>query len=501
MAVDYNVVAGVTKAQSLVDLKVALDELARIMNGEAPREASTQQAIAMWRAAGDGVQLAAQNLQTHTNDLMSSWRTPDNAPQFEASIQRSRASLNDASGRIAAQEGTNENGGVATMLTQVVTAIQQARKEVTETGNEARTRIATAQQIVDNIMLDPGVVTREELEKPHVDSIRPVAARGGQALNLLGTIYEATGKAITSAAEGLKWDGPGAEPGAGGPRSAAPGGAPNTAGTDPGQGADPGGAAPEDAAPGGAPAGADPGAGGAPTTPEGPGLAGMPTAPTLPPPTTVPMPPPGPTPSPGPVIPPGGILPITNTPPRTNLPSGVGGGRGGGPSGLGGLTGGPGGTGKGGVDPRTPQGPVRAGQQVQATAQPATGAPPAAPSSGSTAGTTTAGSAGGAPPPMMPPMAGGGGGGRGGKPGGGTIRPINRKRKSQEGETPGVPAGLRGRSGRSLPGAFPMVPATTRRRKDEREKPADTLQLLDEELWTIEETPVSDQQQPGRLAT
>jgi hypothetical protein len=101
---------------------------------------------------------------------------------------------------------------------------------------------------------------------------------------------------------------------------------------------------------------------------------------------------------------------------------------------------------------------------------------------------------------MMPPGAmAPGGGGRGGKPGAGAIRPGGRARNRQTGETPGVPAGLRGKVGRARSGAFPSVPATTRRRL-EKEQNAETLQLLDEELWKVEETEPAGLKQPRRLA-
>lgn len=92
-------------------------------------------------------------------------------------------------------------------------------------------------------------------------------------------------------------------------------------------------------------------------------------------------------------------------------------------------------------------------------------------------------------PPMMPPMMGGAGGAgnRAGKPGNGVIAPANRRRDRRQGDTPGVPAGLRGREGKDLPGAFPAVPVSTRRRKEKTEA-ANTLQLLDEDLWKVEAT-------------
>jgi len=106
------------------------------------------------------------------------------------------------------------------------------------------------------------------------------------------------------------------------------------------------------------------------------------------------------------------------------------------------------------------------------------------------------------PPPPMSGAGGGGGTGRSGKPGAGAIRPVNRKRKAQDDETPGVPVALRGKAGRSLPGGFPMLPTVSRRRKDERDKPNDTIQLLDEELWLVEEAEAAEtKKRVGRLAT
>ncbi|WP_270138743.1 hypothetical protein [Kribbella sp. CA-293567] len=147
----------------------------------------------------------------------------------------------------------------------------------------------------------------------------------------------------------------------------------------------------------------------------------------------------------------------------------------------------------------------RVGDQTVAPNQAGVGRPPATPSSpfGTTAAGTGPGGAGA--PPMMPPMAGAGagaGGGRGTKPGAASIRPVNRRRKGQNDETPGVPVGLRGKAGRDLPGAFPMVPSASRRRRNDRDQPVETLQLLDEELWKVEEAEAAKaKKQVGRLAT
>ncbi len=302
---------------------------------------------------------------------------------------------------------------------------------------------------------------------------------------------------------------------AGGPADATggPGGA---AGGPGGAAGGPGGAPGGPAGPVGGPGGTEltrlpPGGGGLPPLPNG-GLPGVPT-PTLP--------------NNGLPLPPSGGLPLLPIGSGTNgsngsglvggkgklgpLPAlgkagggfggGLGGGLGGGGLGGGAGLGGGGGLGKGGADQMIPRAGEQAGQP-QPTVGRGLGGP------GSTAGTTAAGAGGGQPAggsPMMPPMggaAGAGGGGRGGKPGTGAIRPVNRKRKAQEDETPGVPVGLRGKAGRDLPGAFPMLPVNNRRRKDERDKPIDTIQLLDEELWKVEEAEaVETQKRVGRLAT
>jgi hypothetical protein len=102
-------------------------------------------------------------------------------------------------------------------------------------------------------------------------------------------------------------------------------------------------------------------------------------------------------------------------------------------------------------------------------------------------------------PPMMPPGAGAGaGGGKSGR-GGGPIRPVGRKRDRRKEETPGVPVGLRGKAGKDLPGAFPAMPATNVRRQRDALS-SETLQLLDEDLWKVEEAETATPPAPRRLA-
>ncbi|TCC58278.1 hypothetical protein E0H73_28610 [Kribbella pittospori] len=283
---------------------------------------------------------------------------------------------------------------------------------------------------------------------------------------------------------------------------AAPGG-PSDAATDPS--ADPSASSP----PGGS-AGGDPGSeGGVPTGTEGPGLAGIPPAgtPTLPPglgnlPPGLGNLPPTPTPPQVPVMPPG--VPY---PPAASLnplpPNGKGANPGLGKSviGAGGKLGAFGSAkyDLGGVDvakgiqDTTANGPAQAARQMNSrplpTVQPAP-APPAA-ATAATAGPAATG-ASSTPPPMMPPMMGTGGGGT---PKPGTAAPVMPGKSKPATGLPGVPPKLRGRSGKNDQ-AF-GVPSVPRRRKAMEAEKADTVQLLDEELWTVEQpaapsTPAAD---------
>lgn len=94
---------------------------------------------------------------------------------------------------------------------------------------------------------------------------------------------------------------------------------------------------------------------------------------------------------------------------------------------------------------------------------------------------------------MMPPMGGMGGAGAAGGSGpggpGGNSRPRERKRDNDK--TPGLPALLSGKAGTSSPYAF------TRSRAVEWDTPA-TVQLIDEDLWQVDNKPVVDEQAPVR---
>jgi hypothetical protein len=567
----YNDGAGVTTATTLDQLQTALNLLFSVATREQSMIASVNASKDAWVEAGQGIYDAVTELPHSTAQVMTSW-TDEAASLFGKASERSTQSLAAAHGTIVgADRGPSGGSGVINALTSLAENINRTGEQAGLIKQDADQQIQFARDYAANAINEPGaamVATEDDIANEYVDRIRPIVARLGTALDLLGTIYDGTGQQVASAASQLKWDGPGAgntagpgggpgNPAAAGPAGAGAGGG---AGGPDGAAGGPGGAAggPGGAegglgeaagGPGGAaggPGGAAGGPGGAPAGPAdpvgGPGGAGGPggTELTRLPPGGLPNLPNGglpnvpmPTlPNNGLPLPPSGGIPL---PPlgsglgsngsglvgnKAKLPplplpgkggpagGGLGGGGLGGSAGLGGLRGGGGasGLGKGGAELGDQMIP-RAGEQVAAPNQAGVGRGPAG--SGSAYGTTPAGTAGGQASggsPMMPPMGGaagaGGGGGRGGKPGAGAIRPVNRKRKAQEDETPGVPIGLRGKAGRDFPGAFPMLPVNNRRRKDERDQPIETIQLLDEELWKVEEAEaVETQKRIGRLAT
>lgn len=234
----------------------------------------------------------------------------------------------------------------------------------------------------------------------------------------------------------------------------------------------------------------------------GTGLAGLPTAPppTLPTgPTNVGNLPGSQLPPTLPLVPPPGGIPYPPGTPRSlsaadKLPKGAGlgksviGGGGGtargtiglGKHDLGGLD-----LGRGGHDGST--GPAQAARQMNSRPLPTTPQAPTAPAAPAAAG--PGGSpAGSTPPPMMPPGAMGSGNG---KPKPGTATPVLQGKGRSQNRLPGVPPKLRGRSGKADAAgslsSFGAPAAAARRRKAEEKEQIDTVQLLDEELWAVEE--------------
>ncbi|MGY6650719.1 hypothetical protein ACXIZN_01005 [Amycolatopsis sp. TRM77291] len=106
------------------------------------------------------------------------------------------------------------------------------------------------------------------------------------------------------------------------------------------------------------------------------------------------------------------------------------------------------------------------------------GSMPGIGSAGTAGSSGSASGAGGMPPPMAPPNGGGKNSPSGIKPGDAEHTGSSRQRGPKGGGTPGVPLLGRSRGGGTRP-------ATARRRWDTEN---DTVQLLDDELWQVQET-------------
>jgi hypothetical protein len=237
---------------------------------------------------------------------------------------------------------------------------------------------------------------------------------------------------------------------------------------------------------------------------------------------------------------PSGPAPVTSLPgggtgmptPIVNSPIGGGGGGGGSrpPGGPGPIGGGPGGGGPGGPGIGgggggiSGAGPIGAGGaripgvslgggggigggpggatipaaavpfQAPPTAGPAGAAPTTPPTLAAASGASAAAGGGaGGMPPMMPPMGMGGmGGGSGGGPGSGAAsRPSgsNNKNRRKEVVTPGLPMMLSGKAGQADMNAFA---GRGRKQVAESDVPT-TVQLIDEDLWQVEQKPAADE--------
>lgn len=507
-------------AQSLEHLQAAWVEIDLYAQAEQNLVGPLQTSQEMWKSAGKAIDNVLASFPSVNNELLAAWWSPADSSLYESA---SEATTN------ALQTSRNSSAEVPTLLAQLVPVIT----DTLPASQAAKAALDQAVKLFNEWVAANPLATPEQIKAQNAlfaAQARPAVVAAGEALNRLAEWYKYTGSAVVSAAQGLQWVGPGSGnsiAGGGGPRTAqtGPGGTPNGAdmgaggpegGMDQagmGAGAGGGGGGMEGAG-GEAGAGAPPGgaAGGMPGGTGGTGLAGMPTLPatapppqfglpTAPPPNIPPNIPPG-------VVPPIGTVPVRGVPVGGPTGASKGGAKFGG-GGLGGLkTGGipAAKTGTGLNLPGAGERQIpRAGEQLSQPQNLSGGRPPATGGGAGTglAGTASPGTGAGGVPPMMPPgaMGAAGPGNRGGKPGAGTIRPVGRKRDRKHGETPGVPVGLRGKAGKDLPGAFPAVPAGTRRRQ-EKNQPADTLQLLDEELWKVEgaET-VATPTPPRRLAT
>lgn len=483
----------ISKIDSAPTVQVCVDlmtTLSVMMRTDAGLSGPLETAGNMWNSSAGAVNSAHLELHSVTETLLQDWGDPQ-ADLFRQNRTRTETSLSTSYSAMAPVQG----------------ALNALAGQIRTTASTVETQVDALNEVVKDYNSDqprrqsPASFEREWAEKARV----PLRA-AGDAMTGLAQQFSLTAPTLTSAAAELKWDGPGS--GNGAPRTSAPGSTPSMpsspggpTGADPAA-ADPGGQQAGGEQQGGAQeagagAGAGEGAGGmegaggsgagsVPGVPGGgTGLAGMPAGSTMVPPRFE-----GGLPN----VPQG--VPTTHTPvvpPMSALPGGYTGGAGagkvsGGGIGGGGLPGVPGGGGsqKGGVDSQLP----RTVAETGSSQGPLSGGRAPAAANGLAGGTgAAAGQGGGGMPPMMPPMAGAAGAGsnRAGRPGNGMIAPGNRRRDRQQGDTPGVPVGLRGRAGKDLPGAFPAVPVNTRRRKEKTEA-ANTLQLLDEDLWKVEAT-------------
>ncbi|GAB3460369.1 hypothetical protein [Actinophytocola sediminis] len=163
-------------------------------------------------------------------------------------------------------------------------------------------------------------------------------------------------------------------------------------------------------------------------------------------------------------------------------------GSGGGGSGVGGVGVSAGGFGAGAGSPTIPAASTPV--QAPATAAPAVAAPTTPPGLSSTTGGTAMGGGGGMPP-MMPPM-GMGAGGAGGGPGAGTGSRASgngRNNRRKDVVTPGLPVMLSGKAGWADVNAF----AGRGRRQTEESDVPTTVQLIDEDLWQVDQKPAADE--------
>jgi hypothetical protein len=474
-----------------------LDEHLRIVNAELAHAAGYPDLITTWNNFKTEVGKASDTLQQSTNTLHAQWMD-DAGDALQSRSERARGSLQVWRGA----------PDIAPTLDGLKRNIETARDQIQTLKSEYDQLAATTYSAAD---VEGGVASMGLARQAEIPGI------SAGILKTLGGQMTDAGRAIAGSAPGTPWTGPestgaptpasgrpggaspaGATPSGGRPAGATPSGA-TPAGAVP-AGATPSGAAPAGATPGGAtPGGATPGGappGGAPsgspgaTPPGGPDLSGMPT---VPPPAALPgITPPSAVAPPRPVIPPLPPLmmpPRTDTPPLTPLPPRAPAAK------LPGVTSGLGGTGaRGGarpnlgklhaVGPGHLEGPGGSAQPTrsltgravtppaEAPLPPAAGAPPLAQGNGS--GQLT--------PPMMPPTGLGQSSTGGPRPG--TADRQTPGRGKQAGGIPGVPPKLRGRSGQP---AFPMSAAGKQRRRQETEE--GTVQLLDEELWEVEEAP------------
>lgn len=521
---DYTQVPGAT-SENAEELRNAMQALVGYAQSQTQFSSRLSDSIQMWRQTGEWLTGTIEDFSAERSSVLGYWQGKDDGSKpFETETGKSITQMNESKakispGPIAALEAALKQlpdscrtvGEQATAFNSALDSYNAATNPPSVAPGDVGTGTATAQLIAIRWM-------------------QQAIRAAGEALNKLRDTYVPATAAVTKAGEGHEWSGPksGHQPNitpdenAGAP-GRAPSGSPTGAPTgDPAQdagqdqaqaGQDPAQAGADQQDAGGGQDGQTSGE----TGTQGPSLSGVGGVPpvTVPPPGT------------GTTVPPVSSVPfrppvngfepfgISQIPGMGNAAYGPvnGAGKSGG---LGGVVG-PGRSGVGGIDGTKGVGDSKIGQvsnggldrQIPQAAKPGPSstplsggqAPGAAGFSGGGPSAAQAGGAGGVPPMMPPPMMPGGmGGGRTARTGG-PVRSGGPGRARPGGPPPGVPAALRGRTGR--PDATGMVPAAAaadRNRRRQRSDDVNTLQLLDEELWTVDNTTPEAQQEARRLA-
>jgi hypothetical protein len=506
---ENNYAATANNVGTLAELQTEMDRLVKIADSEEQITIRGLDAEApLLVSAGTTISAAEESFGAAVTALLAVWTSANESEMYRAASERSRASLATSAEALVGRDGgarvTTLFEGLKNSIKTVATGARDTQKYVEQRIREFWMNPNTGAGVGagDETAASIGAAAGGAAEMALLAELKPLVAAVGDQLTQLGSQYQEVGRQVQAMAEGVKWDGPRGDMGStppGGPTSipsTAPGGSaganPQLPGGGPAGESQPGGSPAGQQQPGGGPA-SDQQPGGGQTGPGGTELTG--TTPTLPKPVPLtpltpiaPLPPLDATPTP-PVAPLTPLTPIAAT--GTARPGGGYPGR----AGLGGVgslgTGGAGGSKLGGLKPID-----KLDQQIPSVVKSgtsegsvSTGRAPSLPggSGGGAGGVTSAGSG---VPPMMPPMgaagAGGSGGGRGGKPASGAIRPTGRERNRTTGPTPGVPDRLRGKAGKRS--AFPAVPAARPTGRRELDRP-ETLQILDEELWTVDTAP------------
>lgn len=420
-----------------------------------PIVTQTQQAITglqavveKWGEAIQNLDAAAGSLTNQTNALHGHW-ADDGGDSFATSAQ---ADANDMTATSATMNLANIPGLYHTLTEAAKGAVEAINTVISTAGPSG----VTARQV--------GGASVEVSPADKVPPPSPIPETMLALIEEMPKMGEAMVQALANAQgkwpPGASQDAPGSSPSAS--PGATPGGSPTDAGAQQG-GQQAGG---EQA--GGEQAGGEqPGQEGAVPPGGEPGLQGGPAAPVLPPPTTTPLPPFTPSTPP--------TTPLTPFTPIGGMGGGIGGGGGGGIGGGGGGGG--------------PKNIPVAASPLKAAATPAIGVAPSLSGSsvGGTASTGTAGAGGYGGMPMMPMSGMGGGGGGGPKPGTGPRSVTGRGRKPSS-NVPGLPPTLQGKAGSVDRNAFPAPSKPTLR---ERNEDTGKLELLDEEMWQVDETPAA----------